>query len=199
MEKCQDYAPRGSCATAGLRETALGGLPPAHSPLAAICPVPARDSAAMGPRQPQQLILSVYDDTPLGWKSFTQLAGRGAPTRGCWAPDRVRRVTIEATCRSTPLTFEGNGYHSGFVDQVEPSDLYRFRLDGGELFPDPASRFEPDGPHGASAVVDPSAFPWGDGGWRGVQIRGQVIYELHIGTFTETARFAPRSSGCPTS
>jgi maltooligosyltrehalose trehalohydrolase len=95
----------------------------------------------------------------------------------------------EATCRSTPLTFEGNGYHSGFVDQVEPSDLYRFRLDGGELFPDPASRYQPDGPHGASMVVDPSVYEWGDGAWRGVQIRGQVIYELHIGTFTKVGSF----------
>ena len=77
----------------------------------------------------------------------------------------------EATCRSTPLASEGNGYHSGFIDQLEPSDLYRFRLDGGELFPDPASRYQPDGPHGASMVVDPSIYEWGDGAWRGVQIR----------------------------
>ena len=46
------------------------------------------------------------------------------------------------------------------------------------------SRYQPDGPHGPSAIVDPSAFRWTDGRWRGLQADGQVIYELHVGTFT---------------
>jgi maltooligosyltrehalose trehalohydrolase len=63
--------------------------------------------------------------------------------------------------------------------------LYRFRLDGSsQLFPDPASRFQPDGPHGPSQVVDSNSFRWTDSAWRGVALPGQVIYELHIGTFT---------------
>ena len=51
--------------------------------------------------------------------------------------------------------------------------------------PDPASRFQPDGPHGASAVVDPAAFSWTDSGWPGIKLEGQVLYEMHIGTFTK--------------
>ena len=61
---------------------------------------------------------------------------------------------------------------------------YRFRLDGAGLFPDPASRFQPEGPHAASEVIDPSTFPWSDAHWPGVSLEGQVIYEMHIGTFT---------------
>src|SRR6185436_12684928 len=53
-----------------------------------------------------------------------------------------------------------------------------------------ASRFQPDGPHGESEVVDPAAFPWTDGAWRGVALAGQVIYEMHVGTFTAEGTWA---------
>src|SRR5205823_3386241 len=62
---------------------------------------------------------------------------------------------------------------------------YRFRLDGEQaLYPDPASRFQPDGVHGPSQVIDPGAFRWTDGAWRGAGLHGQVLYEMHVGTFT---------------
>src|SRR4029078_5261805 len=61
---------------------------------------------------------------------------------------------------------------------------YWFRLDGKETFPDPASRFQPDGPHGPSQVVDPHAFRWTDDEGAGVDLPGQVMYEMHVGTFT---------------
>ena len=83
---------------------------------------------------------------------------------------------------------EQNGYFSGYVDATAGS-LYRFRLDGREKFPDPVSRFQPDGPHGPSMVVDCRSYEWGDGAWRGVQISGQIIYELHVGTFTKLGTF----------
>ena len=68
---------------------------------------------------------------------------------------------------------------------LRAGDRYGFRLDDDpRIYPDPASRSQPDGPHGLSAVVDPRAFAWTDGDWRGVGRRGQVIYELHVGTFT---------------
>jgi maltooligosyltrehalose trehalohydrolase len=64
-------------------------------------------------------------------------------------------------------------------------DLYRFALDAREqLVPDPASRFQPEGPLGPSMIVDPDEFAWHDSQWRGVRAQGQVIYEMHIGTFT---------------
>ena len=87
--------------------------------------------------------------------------------------------------RGVRLDGEGNGYHSGVVRDQAGVLTYRFRLDGKEpLYPDPASRFQPDGPHGASQVVDPAAFTWTDQNWSGPSLIGQVVYEMHVGTFT---------------
>ena len=66
---------------------------------------------------------------------------------------------------------------------------YRYRLDGGQAYPDPCSRFQPEGPHGPSLIVDPRAYQWHDEGWPGVTMHGQVIYELHIGAFTPEGTF----------
>jgi maltooligosyltrehalose trehalohydrolase len=84
---------------------------------------------------------------------------------------------------------EPNGYFSGLVPNAAPGSLYRLRLDGQRAFPDPASRFQPQGPHGPSQVIDPSAFSWHDQTWPGISLKGQVIYELHIGTFTPEGTF----------
>src|SRR4029453_1155008 len=115
-----------------------------------------------------------------------------------WAP---RRQTVEVVNeggaergsdnRTFELAPEGQGYFSGVVRSVGPGALYRFRLDGGErLYPDPASRYQPEGPLGPSQVVDPKLFGWTDHDWRGVNPPGQVIYEMHIGTFTREGSWA---------
>ena len=103
-----------------------------------------------------------------------------------WAPKR-HTVEVEIERRGAPtvvLRPDGGGYFAGFVSEAVPGTRYRLRLDGGGAFPDPASRYQPEGPHGPSEVVDPGAFTWGDDGWRGVTPPGQVVYELHVGTFT---------------
>jgi maltooligosyltrehalose trehalohydrolase len=105
-----------------------------------------------------------------------------------WAPDHPRvELLVEAPTASEPrraeLKAEGDGYHALFLPDVGPGDLYRFRI-GGEVYADPASRFQPGGPEGPSQIVDPTAFPWTDRDWPGVKLKGQVIYEMHIGTFT---------------
>ena len=83
------------------------------------------------------------------------------------------------------LTNEGNGYFSGVHPSAAAGTLYRFQLGDAETrLPDSASRFQPFGPHGASAVVDPAAFSWTDSAWPGIKLEGQVLYEMHIGTFT---------------
>jgi maltooligosyltrehalose trehalohydrolase len=106
-----------------------------------------------------------------------------------WAPDRSTvELVIERDGRSIRLEPDGKGYYAGFVD-ADPGDRYRFRLDGDGLYPDPASRYQPDGPHGPSAIVDHKAYEWGDGAWPGIQIPGQIIYELHVGTFTRAGSF----------
>lgn len=115
-----------------------------------------------------------------------------------WSPRRrAVEVVLEKKGRREPeggpkvLEPEGNGYFSGRVPSASAGKLYRFRLDGtDELYPDPASRFQPQGPHGPSQVIDPSIFPWTDGAWRGVTVKGQVIYEMHIGAFTKHGTWA---------
>ncbi|MDQ3804958.1 MAG: malto-oligosyltrehalose trehalohydrolase [Acidobacteriota bacterium] len=105
-----------------------------------------------------------------------------------WAPRRRRvEVVVEVGERgeAVRLRAEGGGYFSAHTPQARAGTDYRYRLDGEEgLYPDPASRFQPRGPHGPSRVIDPALFRWTDGGWRGARLRGQVIYELHVGTFT---------------
>lgn len=104
-----------------------------------------------------------------------------------WAPKRKRvDVVIESEGKMiVPLDPEGNGYFSAVVPDIGEEILYRYRLDKNKNYhPDPCSRFQPEGPHGPSMVVDPQSYRWGDSKWRGVDIAGQVIYEIHIGTFT---------------
>jgi maltooligosyltrehalose trehalohydrolase len=83
------------------------------------------------------------------------------------------------------LQAEESGYFSALVPNARAGSRYRYKLDGGETCPDPASRFQPAGPHGSSEVVDAAAFRWTDRSWRGVALPQQVIYEMHIGTFTK--------------
>jgi maltooligosyltrehalose trehalohydrolase len=80
---------------------------------------------------------------------------------------------------------------------VGPGTRYAFLLDAEGPFPDPASRFQPDGVHGASQVVDPSAFRWSDAGWRGIPLERAVVYEMHVGTFTPAGTFAGAAERLP--
>jgi maltooligosyltrehalose trehalohydrolase len=103
-----------------------------------------------------------------------------------WAPKRSRVEMVLEGGHAVALRPEEGGYFRGVVPGVKIGASYRFRLDGGtELYPDPASRFQPDGPHGPSEIVDPDRFAWTDGAWKGVAKSGHVLYELHLGTFTK--------------
>jgi maltooligosyltrehalose trehalohydrolase len=96
-----------------------------------------------------------------------------------------------------PLTLGAGGYFSGAVN-VGAGSRYRFRVNGGENFyPDPASRFQPEGPHGVSCVVDPRQFRWADTNWPGVKFKGQIIYEMHIGTFTKEGTWRAAAEQLP--
>jgi len=96
-----------------------------------------------------------------------------------------------------PLTLGAGGYFSGTVN-VGAGSRYRFRVNGGENFyPDPASRFQPEGPHGVSCVVDPRQFRWADTNWPGVKLKGQIIYEMHIGTFTKEGTWRAAAEQLP--
>jgi len=82
------------------------------------------------------------------------------------------------------LDREEGGYHAGWAAGLGAGTRYRFRVDGRGPFPDPASRCQPEGPHGPSEVVDPESFAWSDAAWKGAGSAKQVIYEVHLGTFT---------------
>jgi maltooligosyltrehalose trehalohydrolase len=101
-----------------------------------------------------------------------------------WAPDRRRVAVAVEGGTEHEMEAEEGGYFSALVSQARAGTRYRFRLDGGDAFPDPASRFQPEGPHGPSEVIDPQAFAWSDPGWRGRGLAGSVVYEMHTGTFT---------------
>jgi len=92
--------------------------------------------------------------------------------------------------RAFALEREPGGYWSGLVKEARAGSLYKYRLDGGEAHPDPASRFQPSGPHQFSEVIDPDQFTWTDKDWAGAHATGQVIYELHVGTFTPEGTWA---------
>jgi maltooligosyltrehalose trehalohydrolase len=125
------------------------------------------------------------------------LPGEGAHFR-VWAPARrACEVVIEGGARAA-LEREPGGHFSGAVGAAREGTRYRFRLDGGDLLvPDPASRFQPEGPHGPSQIVDPSRFEWSDAGWRGLSRAGQVLYELHVGTFTPEGTYAAAARELP--
>lgn len=108
-----------------------------------------------------------------------------------WAP-RAQRVEVHILGpqeRLAPLSPGERGYHSGVLENVEPGTPYLYRLDGAIERPDPASRFQPRGVHGPSAVVHPRAFAWSDAGWRGIPLEKCIFYELHIGAYTPEATF----------
>jgi maltooligosyltrehalose trehalohydrolase len=110
-----------------------------------------------------------------------------APRRQCVEVVLEDRLAHDESLKplAIALAEEGNGYFSGIITQASDGARYRYRLDGGESFPDPAARRQPEGPHGPSQVVDPNSFEWTDAAWRGLRLEGQVLYEMHVGTFTK--------------
>ncbi len=113
-----------------------------------------------------------------------QLGGTGAHFR-VWAPEHFSiAVVFEDGLPEAPLTAAGDGYFSGLAPEASAGARYKYEVDHKEAYPDPASRYQPTGPHGFSEIIDPEAFAWSDGEWNGVKLPRQVIYELHLGTFT---------------
>jgi maltooligosyltrehalose trehalohydrolase len=83
------------------------------------------------------------------------------------------------------LSRESDGYFTGFSSDAVAGTRYGFRLDDDPTpYPDPIARYQPDGVHGLSEVVNPDSYDWHDDAWPGVDLKGQVFYELHVGTFT---------------
>jgi maltooligosyltrehalose trehalohydrolase len=121
-------------------------------------------------------------------RSLGALVTGSTTTFRVWAPGHasVDLVLEDRAAAPRPLFQDADGYWQGEADDVHAGARYRYRLDGrdDQVFPDPASRFQPDGVHQPSEVVDPATFRWTDDGWQPPAFRDVVFYELHVGTFT---------------
>ena len=120
-----------------------------------------------------------------------EVLGEGRTRFRLWAPG-VKQVMLETTAGTTQsrasMAALEQGWFEAIVADAPAGTRYAYRA-GDSRFPDPASRFNPDDVHCASMVVDPLAFDWADGGWRGRVWEEAVIYELHIGAFTAEGTF----------
>lgn len=118
-----------------------------------------------------------------------------------WAP-ATSRLTLVTNKKSEHLQFamesEGNGYYSCFVPDLPPGTRYHFLIgDDPTPYPDPVSRFQPTGPHGPSQLETGEYFKWSDSTWQGVENKNQVIYEMHIGTFTQEGTYSAAADELP--
>lgn len=125
-----------------------------------------------------------------------EITGSGVHFR-VWAPIRKAVEAVFAGGETVRLQADEAGYFSGLAPDARAGSRYKYKLDGGETCPDPASRFQPEGPHGWSEVVDAAAFRWSDRTWRGVALPHQVIYEMHIGTFTKAGTWSSALAELP--
>ncbi|HSI35658.1 MAG TPA: malto-oligosyltrehalose trehalohydrolase [Tepidisphaeraceae bacterium] len=108
-----------------------------------------------------------------------------------WAPKRKTVRVVINDAEPVALASEPGGYFSVLVDDTKPGDRYHFLLHGeSHRYPDPASRFQPEGPHGPSEIVDAAAFRWTDHDFNGVAPSDRVVYEMHVGTFTLAGTWA---------
>jgi maltooligosyltrehalose trehalohydrolase len=130
-----------------------------------------------------------------GWRpTLGALPGSGGTTFRVWAPAAARvDLALESSGRAADrraMRRDAQGYFTVTCADVAPGRRYRYAIDDRGVFPDPASRWQPEGVHGPSAVVDAQAFAWTDRQWRGPRLDETVLYELHVGTFTPAGTFA---------
>src|ERR1700737_2750220 len=113
------------------------------------------------------------------YPSLGALTERGGVRFRVWAPV-AQRVDVVSKFGEVlaPMRATGRGFFEADVAGAEPGLLYRYRVDGERASPDPACRFQPQGVHGPSMVIDPGRYPWRDGGWCGVAREDLVFYEL---------------------
>ncbi|HKT20408.1 MAG TPA: malto-oligosyltrehalose trehalohydrolase [Stellaceae bacterium] len=118
------------------------------------------------------------------------LTANGAAFR-LWAPAATEvglRLNTEA--RDRAMMRKPDGWFDLTLAAAKPGDRYQFVVDGKQPVPDPASRFQPADVKGPSEIIDPAAFDWSDGDWSGRPWHEAVIYELHLGAFTQSGGFS---------
>lgn len=122
----------------------------------------------------------------------SQYLGDGRCQFLVWAPmaGEVQLNLVTPQDRTVAMEKRGDGYFEADMKDVQPGTAYFFRVDGKDNRPDPASKFQPEGVHGPSQVVDHNAYRWKDTGWKGTSLTSWIIYEMHIGTFSPEGNFA---------
>ena len=139
-------------------------------------------------------------DVPRRLPIGAEVSGGGVHFR-VWAPawSKVTLVLEAPDRREVVLRPEANGYHAVLVDNLGAGALYRYRLgDAPELHADPASRYQPEGPFGPSQVIDPDDAAWTDATWHGItRPHEQVLYEMHVGTFTREGTWRAAAEQLP--
>jgi malto-oligosyltrehalose trehalohydrolase len=107
-----------------------------------------------------------------------------------WAPAaRTISLSIEGLPASIPLVRKQDGWHELVLADCPVGTKYWYCLPDGARVPDPASRFQPEDVHGPSEVINPGSFEWQDHDWHNRPWAEAVLYELHVGAFTEEGTF----------
>jgi maltooligosyltrehalose trehalohydrolase len=107
-----------------------------------------------------------------------------------WAPSQEAvALVLETQGRTLPMARLEDGFFGLTTDAAHAGSRYRFQLQDGARVPDPASRHQPDDVHGRSEVIDPRAYAWQQPAWRGRPWHETVLYELHVGAFSEEGTF----------
>ncbi|WP_026431098.1 malto-oligosyltrehalose trehalohydrolase [Paracidovorax oryzae] len=137
-------------------------------------------------------------DMPIG----ARLLPEGGVHFTLWAPAASRltlhhRIAPGTEPAQVAARRDADGFWQATVREAGPDTLYQWQADDGPLVPDPASRSNPDGPHGPSRVTDPAAFDWKTEDWTGRPWNETVLYELHVGTFTPEGTFAAAMERLP--
>lgn len=122
-----------------------------------------------------------------------KLVGAFYQTNSCnfsvWAPHREQVNVIINEARKVKLNKDEKGCWEANVPDIKVGDLYFFELDEETKRPDPASLSQPKGVHGPSEIVDRQYANWSDDDWQGLPMKDMIIYELHVGTFTDDGTF----------
>jgi maltooligosyltrehalose trehalohydrolase len=108
-----------------------------------------------------------------------------------WAPERKKMIVeiVHPEARKIEMKKDDQGYFTAVVENVAAASKYFYRPDDQNQYPDPASHSQPEGVHGPSEVIDHNDYDWRDEDWRGLPLKDLILYELHVGTFTQEGTF----------
>ncbi|MGI8637466.1 MAG: malto-oligosyltrehalose trehalohydrolase [Segetibacter sp.] len=122
---------------------------------------------------------------------------RGEAEVAIWAPLQEQVQLILSDNKPIALSKDEFGYWRTVTAEIKRDDLYKVSLGEDKVFPDPASLSQPDGVHGFSKAVNIQGFDWNDDDWRNLPLEEYVLYELHVGTFTQEGTFAALEERLP--